>query len=116
MLPEETRDLFLFLNDAASEPRILDVITRSGVAMYCVITLVQAAFERHAGRTFLRPAFYKIVLFIVERVEKRPRDRLDDRRFPRTVLARDRGRTALKIERRRGVRLDIFKLDTFDQH
>src|SRR5436190_15877957 len=111
MLPQEPKHLFAFVRDARIETRIGDVIGSDAISKYDVFTLVETAFKGQSHRTFFLAASDKILFFIFEQIEQHPRDRLDDRRLTRAVLARYGGRSAVEFECGIGVRLDVLKLD-----
>jgi hypothetical protein len=117
VLPQKARDFFLALGDARFQAVIVNVIAVAGVAVNRVFALVQTAFKRHARDAFhARAAPGEIVFFIIEQIEKRPRDGFDDRCFARAVRARDGGRPALKIEGGLMVRFDVLQFDSCDVH
>ena len=45
MLPEESKDLLLFVGNAGLQTRIGDVICRAGVAKYHILPLVEPALK-----------------------------------------------------------------------
>src|SRR5262245_30000240 len=114
MLPEEPRHLIFLLGDPHIDPRIMDVIGSSGVANDRVFPLVQTAYKADTYRAFACSSLNEIVFFVVERIEKRPRDRFDYRCLAGTVFACDRRGTAPEIEHRRSVGFDVLKLDSRD--
>ncbi len=114
--PQEPRNLVFLVGDPYPEFRIENVIAGSGVAVNLISAFVNAAFKRNPNPTLPRSAPQEILFPVVEQIEQRPGDRLDDRRLSRAVLSDDGRRAAQKILHEFDVGLDVFDFDLCDVH